>query len=98
LVEGAVQKALTDGWRRTDHYGAPIESAKLTLQDVVREALRRGSSNWNTNAIDRVLATLVDEQCKAEMGELKVRIRAQLDAVVASKLRGTIESAFKEGT
>ena len=95
-LRAAFDKALTEGWKKTDNYGQETGQV-VTLKTRVLDILNPRES-YN-NPVAKVFEEQVGKALKGEMGKLleeaTAKLRAMVDDKIAEKMRGALKDAFK---
>lgn len=97
MLTERIEKMLTEGWPVTDRYGN--ETGRATLASKARAVLFE-KDQYRGNLGEQVLKELLERELKNDLGvalkEATARLRANIDTTIASKLRSSLDAAFKE--
>lgn len=97
MLTERIEKMLIEGWPVTDRYGN--ETGRATIGTKARSVLFE-KDTYRGNLGEQVLKELLERELKNDLGaalkEATAKLRANIDTTIASKLRSSLDSAFKE--
>ncbi len=99
-IQAAVKKCLTEGWNRTDDYGAV--KGTVTLKDRISELLNardryNSSQRWLDELVTKTAKDYLGDQFKKDIDAAREKLRAEIDGVTRAKLNEALRSALGLG-
>lgn len=96
-LEAECERVLTEGWQKTDQYGAP-QGKVMSLKDRMSEMLNRttgyNSQRWADELIQKAMTDHFGRAFRDESNALLNKFRAQADELLSSKIAEMLKSAL----